>query len=546
MGSTSELESRLRKAEDELAECERERDRLQQEALQTIVDAALDACYLLDAVRGPSGTVQDFVFTHLNTQAETLLGQAREAVLGAGLCELYPFHRDASPVTGHSLLEDYAAVYASQVPIRREIEVSNLPVYTKWYLQQVIGTTRGIAIMTRDITREKLLDGMQLELEQQAQRARNMESLGMVAGGVAHDFNNLLLAIGGFAELAQDQIRTSPDQARASLNQVLSATRRAAELTQQLLVWSNRRPSAASKHDLGALIARNLPLIRPLLPASVTLCSEIGKEPLEIIANETQLAQVLLNLCLNSRDAMPEGGTLIIRTRHARIEAGSEEINPGETPSDVARLQVIDTGHGMDEATLARMFEPFFTQKEVGKGTGLGLALVYSIVRRHGGTVRVRSAPGMGTTFTVDLPLARNDAQSTGAQEPLPPEGGHETILIVDDESAVRVLLSSALERAGYQALVASNGREALEVFKRKGAEIDLVILDAVMPGMNGHQTFEALRKRRPDLRVLFSTGYERDVFPRDFFQTGHLVLRKPYDVPTLLRAVRTALSPSE
>lgn len=541
MASADELEARLSKSEAQLAQCERE---LEQRALETLVGCALDACYVLTAARDADGHIEDFVFAQINVLAETQLGQPREAVLGARLCELYPFHREVSPVTGSSLFDDYVRVHETGAPLRREVAIPNLPTGTMWYVQQVTATHHGIAMMTRDVTRDKQAFSVQAELEQRARRVQSMESLGMLAGGVAHDFNNLLLAIGCFAELAQQQMRSEPDRAVAALDQVLTATRRAAELTQQLLVWSSQRVTPASEQDVGPLVERNMRLIRGLLPESLQLKLELYGEPLRIQGNESQLAQVLLNLCLNARDAMPNGGELTVRTSRAHLGEGDADLNPGETPRDVARLQVIDTGQGMDANTLQRIFEPFFTTKEVGSGTGLGLALVYSIVGRHGGAVRVRSTVGDGTTFTIDLPLSGTQASPALLAEPSKVEGGNETILVIDDETAVRVLLAAALERAGYRALVASTGVEGIEVFRRLDRAVDLIILDAVMPGMNGYQAYEALRAMRPDVRVLFSTGYERDVFPLDFFQDGtQPLLRKPYDVQTLLRAVRAVLT---
>lgn len=516
-------------------------DRDDQAPLRRLLDEASDAAFLFRARRDASGAIEDFVFEYANHAAEVQLGRPRDTVLGRGLCELYPFHRE------QGLLQDYARVADGGGSLRREVTVPGLPPGTMWYQQQVFATAHGVGILSRDVTHEKLAARARRELERLAEQAQQLSSIGMLAGAIAHDFNNLLVAIGGFAELAQLDLgdRASVEMA---LSEIRAATARGAALTKRLLSFSGGQDPSRERIELDALIGDNRALLTSLLGAGVELSLDLRAPGAHVMGDETQLLQVLINLAANGRDAMDGRGRLHIATERRAVVTAADRLVPGQAEGEYVRVTVVDRGRGIPEETRQRIFEPFFTTKGVTQGTGLGLAIVFWTVRAHGGAIALESAEGQGTTFWFDLPVAKDEAVTDNrrsddvAPRASLPEGS--TVLVVDDELPVRVLVARALERGGHRALVASDGREAIDVFRQHRPDIDVVLLDAVMPGLNGYQTYLELRAIDPDVRVLFSTGYEQDVFPPGFLAEGALpLLRKPYDLPSLLSALGAALA---
>ncbi len=376
-------------------------------------------------------------------------------------------------------------------------------------------------------------------LQSQLYQSQKMEAVGRLAGGVAHDFNNLLTVINSYAELASSSLHAQ-DPLRADLDEVKRAGQRAAGLTRQLLAFSRKQLLRPKIVDPNALVEEMQRMLGRIIGEDITLHTAPAPDVGRVRVDPGQMEQVLLNLAVNSRDAMPGGGQLVITTSNVSPLDAAAELLPHQ-PLGYVLITVTDTGEGIDEAVLPRIFEPFFTTKEVHKGTGLGLSTVYGIVTQSGGDVRVHSAKGQGTTFSVYLPRCPDEA--TTAERAPAPTGGSETVLVVEDEEAVRALARRILERAGYSVLTASSGADAQSVLATAKAPIDLLLTDVVMPGMNGRELAQALRVARHDLRVLFMTGYTDDAILRSGTLDDDVrLITKPFSADDLVRAVRQAL----
>jgi CheY-like chemotaxis protein len=372
-----------------------------------------------------------------------------------------------------------------------------------------------------------------------------MESIGTLAGGIAHDFNNLLTAILGNTQLALDGF-TAGEPERVLLTEIEQAARRAATLTNQLLAFSRRQRLERQVIDLNATMSELLNMLRRIIGEDVEIQLDLAPESPAVYADPSQIQQVLMNLAVNARDAMPAGGQLRIATRSVHLDKTDSQTYPWTRPGLYAQIVVSDDGAGIDEATQQRIFEPFFTTKEHGKGTGLGLAVVDGIVKQHDGFIQLTSRAGQGATFTIALPAtapAPLPPATPGPQRPV--RGGSETILIAEDEEMLRNLVATILRRAGYTVLLAANGEEAIEIFSQDCEAIDLVILDLIMPRIGGREAFERMRAACSSLRALFVTGYGADYDlhgdPTDLPPNATL-LRKPYQVAALNQAVRDIL----
>lgn len=412
----------------------------------------------------------------------------------------------------------------------------------EWFNTSLIdhdGRVVALASMVLDITERK-------SLEAQLRQSQKMEAVGVLAGGVAHDFNNLLSIILGNISMAQ--LRLGPGHgAERGLRDAERAADRAAGLVRQLLGFSRKSRSEPRPTSLNACVEETLVLLGGMLDPLIAV--EVSTEPeLWLVeVDPDQIHQVLVNLCMNARDAMPEGGALSIRTSHCVIEEQYCRAHPDARPGEFVELSVADTGHGMDAATTARIFEPFFTTKELGKGTGLGLAMVYGIIRQHGGWVVVKSEPGQGSAFQILLP--RTQTAMVTAVEPgagAAAGGGPETILLVDDEEMIVRLGRAILEAHGHRVLEARDGVEALEVFARHQSEIDLVVLDMMMPRKGGRETLEELQRLAPELPVVLASGYA-PVGPDEPLALGaKAYLQKPYRPTDLAQTIRRVLDSTD
>jgi PAS domain S-box-containing protein len=380
-------------------------------------------------------------------------------------------------------------------------------------------------------------------LEEQYRQAQKMEAIGRLAGGVAHDFNNMLTIILGYADVLRGEL-SQHDPMAEPVGAIEEAARRAAALTRQLLAFSRKQVLHPTLIELAKVVSGMESMLKRLLGEDISLLVKLQPDVAPVRADVAQIEQVIMNLAINARDAMPDGGQLTIETCNAAIDRDYAATQPGMRAGDYAVLAVSDTGHGMDADTKAHVFEPFFTTKEPGKGTGLGLATIYGIVQQSGGFVTVYSEVGLGATFRVYLPRAMEASPLAETGEPTARiEGGSETILLVEDENDVRRLASSMLRRQGYTVLEAASGGEALQLCERHAGPIDLVVTDVVMPQMNGRQMIDRLRIVRPLVKVLFMSGYTDDAIIRHgAVDQGQPFLQKPFTTKALASMVRQIL----
>jgi signal transduction histidine kinase/CheY-like chemotaxis protein len=415
---------------------------------------------------------------------------------------------------------------------------------TEAELEYLVGMVSQLAVAAgriRFVEARVRAEREKLALERQLAQIQRHESLGMLAGGVAHDFNNLLTVILASAALAEARV-SGDDELLEDIEAIVSAANRARELTRQLLAMSRTQRLDLRPIDLNAHVVRFLGLMRRVLPESIAI--ELTRADVPIVhGDEAQLDQVFMNLCINARDAMPEGGRLKIDTADVTIDAAFVEAHPEAKPGRYARVTVADTGVGMPKEIVDRVFEPFFTTKSEHIGTGLGLAVAYGIVRQHDGLLHCESTPGAGTTFAVYLPVVeRSGTVERATRDPsAAPLAGHETILVAEDEPAVRAIAVRILERAGYRVTAVADGEAAWEIAQRDPP--DLVLLDVVMPGPTCETTVERLRGLRSTQRILLTSGYSAGSNITSLKArrlTGFLP--KPYDPSQLLRAVRVAL----
>ena len=380
------------------------------------------------------------------------------------------------------------------------------------------------------------------KLEEQLRQAQKMEAVGRLAGGVAHDFNNLLTVILGYGDFVLSELPAG-HPSLPHVQSIQHAAQRATELTRQLLAFSRRQILELRTVELNAIVLGMAPLLHRLIPENIALRTVLksGLDPVR--ADAGQLEQVIMNLVLNSRDAMPDGGTLTIATDRAQIDQSSIAAHADARVGDYVVLVVSDTGHGMDEQTQNQIFEPFFTTKASGAGTGLGLATVYGIVRQSEGFIWVDSEPGQGATFKIYLPRTGKAIDPPATSHEPASLRGSETVLIVEDADPVRALMRESLTRQGYKILEASGGAAALEAISRLPAALDLLVTDVVMPGLSGRELAEQLKGKYPRLRVLFTSGYTDDAIIRQgILETGTTFLQKPFTPETLSRRVRGIL----
>jgi signal transduction histidine kinase/HAMP domain-containing protein/ActR/RegA family two-component response regulator len=384
-----------------------------------------------------------------------------------------------------------------------------------------------------------------LNLETQLLQSQKMESIGQLAAGVAHDFNNMLTIIQGNASLLLAK-QSLPPEIADRIQAVFFASERAANLTRQLLMFSRKNVMQLNQLDLRETVGNMTKMLGRLLGETVSLNFQSPAELPRVMGDVGMIEQVVMNLAVNARDAMPRGGTLDISLEAVTIDAAYAETHPDARPGHFLRLRVSDTGIGMDAPTLSRIFEPFFTTKEIGKGTGLGLATVYGVVKQHDGWIEVQSEPGRGATFSVFLPASGQPAASEQKEiaAPAPAGGGTETIFVVEDEDILRGMAGDILKENGYRVLDAASGRQALEVWRNSSREIDLLLTDMVMPeGISGVDLAERLMSDRPDLKVVYTSGYSAGEINAELLTRSQTYfLQKPYTQATLTKIIRDAL----
>jgi PAS domain S-box-containing protein len=506
--------------------------------LATLIEASPLAIITFD----PEGVV-----TMWNPAAERIFGWRRNEALGTRL----PFvpaekQEEFLALRRRALLGE---VFTEPELHRRRADGSPIVVSVSTSpLRRTDGTIYGIMSILMDVTERKAAEESRARLtmvEEQLRRSQKMEAVGRLAGGVAHDFNNLLTAISGYSDLLLHRL---PDYStlRRDVEEIRKAGDRAAMLTRQLLAFSGRQVLQPKVLDLNTVVTNLGQMLRRLIGKDIELSTDLSPSLSRVKADPGQIGQVIVNLAVNARDAMPDGGRITIATADAELSPAYAVVHTDVRPGPHVLLSVADTGQGMSDETQAHLFEPFFTTKERGKGTGLGLATVYGIVQQSGGHIRVNSAADRGSTFLIYLP--RVEAPEDGVQRAdrplLPhPSPGTETVLLAEDEEMVRRLAREILSGNGYKVLEAGNGREALLLSEAHRGEIHLLLTDVVMPKMSGRELTERIRPLRPDLRILFMSGYTDDAILRHgVLEDGIPFLQKPFTAEELARKVREVL----
>jgi signal transduction histidine kinase/ActR/RegA family two-component response regulator len=398
------------------------------------------------------------------------------------------------------------------------------------------GAPKGAVVVYRDVTAAK-------ETERLLRQAQKMDAIGQLTGGIAHDFNNILTVIIGMIEIVAEEVAEEP-QIVALAKTISQAADRGAELTQRLLAFARKQPLRPREVDVNALIVEATTLLRASLGEQIEIESLLDESALHALVDTSQLTTALLNLAVNARDAMPNGGRLTLETGNVLFDKNSVDARDDIRPGRYVMIAVTDNGSGIPASIRDKVFEPFFTTKGLGKGTGLGLSMVYGFVKQSGGHIGIDSEEGRGTSIKLFLPLATAQARGPTSPEPVAVKGGRETILVVEDDPLVRKYVTSQLNSLGYRTLEAANGRDALAITDSE-AEFELLFTDVIMPGaMNGRELAEEAVKRRPALKVLFTSGYtENVILSNGCLPSGVLLLRKPYRKPALAHMVRQAVN---
>jgi two-component system, cell cycle sensor histidine kinase and response regulator CckA len=502
-------------------------------ALAAVVDASDDAIV---------GKTLDGTITGWNSGASRMYGYSAEEAIGrnitfitdpAGVAELPSI---LARVRRGESISNYETRRRHKNGSIVHVSVSVTPV------RDTSGTPVGAWAVARNLTNRVEQENERRSLQEASHQAQRLQSLGQLAGGVAHDFNNLLAVISNYAEFVAEETADRP-AVQADVAEIRSATDRAAKLTAQMLTFARRETVQHQVLDLNAVVADVENLLRRTLGEHIQLIALPAARLPTIRADRGHLEQVLLNLAINARDAMADGGTLVIETRPVDLQAGQAGIQPPPAGGGYVELSVSDTGTGMSADVAAHVFEPFFTTKPKGHGTGLGLATVYGIVTEAGGSLNLYSEPGIGTTFRVYLPAVDLPA-CTGAAGPAlePRRGDGETILVVEDERALRDLIGRILTRNGYTVLTASDGEEALEVASRN--RLDLLLTDVVMPHMSGPELNEIIQRRTPGLPVMFVSGYSNGLLgTRQMLDPGVHLIHKPFTERDLVEGVHSVIS---
>ncbi len=488
--------------------------------------------------------------TYASPSLERFTGFAPEEAIDKPLSEtLTP---ESLSLAGSAFAEELAVVGSGGADLKRhrimELEHYRKDGSTVWgevrasFVRDESGRPSGILCVTRDITERKQAEQEKAKLEQELLQAQKVEAIGRLAGGVAHDFNNMLTVINSYASFAIEDLDES-DPIRDDVLQIKEAGQRATALVRQLLAFSRRQVMEIEVLEPGETIRGLEKMLRRLLGEDIELfihcCEELGM----VRADKAQIEQVIMNLVVNARDAMPRGGRLVLEATNVLLDEAFARRHPGTSPGPFILLSVSDTGAGMSDETRARIFEPFFTTKGEGKGTGLGLATAYGIVRQSGGAIVVKSEAGAGSTFEVYLPRVDEIRHGAASPAPAPEVKGNETVLVVEDEPGVRAIAERSLRNAGYQVLLAANAGEALLYFEQPDRRMDLLLTDVVLPHMSGKQLADRLRDLCPSIRVLYMTGYADETIARHGVADPDVrLISKPFTGLDLTRRVREVL----
>jgi PAS domain S-box-containing protein len=494
--------------------------------LQTLIQAIPDVVYFKDA-QGRNVVVNKAFEDLVGLGQEEIVGKTDEQILPPDLAEYCKKSDEEVMRTRKPFLSEEK--YTKEDGENIFYDTIKSPLYDDQ------GNAIGIVGVSRDITSRK-------KLEEQLLQAQKMEAIGQLAGGIAHDFNNILTAIIGFGNLLKIEA-SNDDLLKSYVTHILNSAERAANLTQALLAFSRRQIISPKPVNLNKIIRGLENLLSRIIGEDIEFSTVFIDQDITVMVDSGQIEQVMMNLTTNARDAMPDGGSLIIKTEAVRLDDEFIKVHGYGKPGLYALVSVEDTGEGMNEETKARIFEPFFTTKGVGKGTGLGLSIVYGIIKQHDGYINVYSEPGRGTTFKIYLPLIKSKVEEVTEAALLTIKRGTETVLIAEDDAQVRALIKELLGSFGYTVLEAKDGEDAIRVFHENREGIQLLILDVIMPKKNGKDVYDEIRKVRPDTKVIFTSGYDNNVIHKKGVLEERLdFISKPILPDKLLRKVREVL----
>jgi len=519
------IEEDLRRVNEELDRRKSRELRDSQNRLALIVDSSQDAII---------GKNLDGIVTHWNKGAEHIYGYTAQEMIGRPLSVLAPKEKsDEIPGILRKIRAGERVEYFESVRVTKDGRSLNVSISVS-PIHDAEGQVVGASTIARNITGQK-------KIEDQLRQSQKMEAVGRLAGGVAHDFNNLLGIVTACSELLRSRVDANGLE---YVDNIREAAKRGASLTRQLLAFSRRQPVQNQLLDVNERLKEVSKLLRPLMGDDVEIVLLPRSSSAIVEADPGQLDQVVMNLAVNSRDAMPHGGKLIIETGVFDFDEGFAREHPPMTAGRYVMVAISDNGTGMDEATRSRIFEPFFTTKEIGKGSGLGLATAYGIIKQSGGHVWVYSEPGHGTTFKIYLPSAEEklNGRVESHEETLPASREGVTILLVEDYPMMRRLTRQMLQEHGYRVLEAEDGRSALEVIASNAAPIDLTLTDVVMKRMNGPELVLRLIESNPGMKVVYMSGYTGELVAHQGFDTGIRLLEKPFTRADLLKTIDAAL----
>ncbi len=471
----------------------------------------------------------------LSKNFEQMIGRPVEELIGKTMYDIFP------PDLAKSMIEDDMKVLRDGIPVEVDEELNGRYYTTMKFPITRQGKPTLLAGFTIDITHRKEAEAEKAHLESQLRQAQKMEAIGTLAGGIAHDFNNILTVLIGFGSLLQAKM-DDDDPRKAYVKQMLTSSERAAHLTRSLLTFSRKQQIDLKPREANSIVKDTVQILGQLLTEDIALKTALTAENTTIMADGVQVDHVLINLATNARDAMPQGGTLSIETQVVELDDRFIRTHGYGKLGTYVRIAVSDTGIGMDGNIQEHIFEPFFTTKGVGKGTGLGLSSVYGTIKQHSGYITVSSSPGHGTTFYLFFPLADTNEAPEPAQAKQV-SGGHETILIVEDDPGVRELISETLREHGYKTIEAGDGEEAIRMFTAASDTIDLVITDVIMPKKNGREVYKEITGINPHIKVLFTSGYADDtIFDRGMHEASFDFIPKPVLPDDLLLKIRKVL----
>jgi PAS domain S-box-containing protein len=496
-----------------------------------LFETAQDGILILD---GESGLITD-----VNPFLVSLLDYPREEFIGRTLWDIGPFRQIEASKAAFRELQDKGYVRYDNLPLEAKSgRLVNVEFVSNAY---GVNGTSVIQCNIRDITARKHAG----QVDERLRQSQKMEAVGQLAGSVAHDFNNLLGVILGYCELLEERVGTD-DSNRKMVEQIYNAATHAAVLTRQLLAFSRRQVLHPVVLDLNKLVTGAETLLRRLIGEDIEIVISLFPGLACVKVDPTQIEQILMNLAVNARDAMPDGGTITIDTTSVELDDSYARPHGEVKPGSYVVLALSDTGVGMDSDTQARIFEPFFTTKQAGKGTGLGLSTVYGIVKQSGGYIYAHSEAGRGTTFKVYLPRAEGEAGTIRREETFPIHGGRETILLVEDNAPLRELTRQMLKGLGYAVLDSGRPFEAIRIAEHHEGPIPLLITDIVMPEANGRALAEKLTAVRPEMKVLYTSGYQDDAcVEQGELEAGCPLLEKPFTRRALAKRIRDLLDPT-